>query len=102
VTFPRKLDVKRLRATLSKTMREAMKDPSPKGTLARPESILIEAAKTTVFLSGDSAGLGAVAAALRRTVPDATVSRASRKDATRPPARMGRSRAPNPRARRRR
>lgn len=85
ITFGRKLDVKRLRAALSRTMREAMKNPSPKAAPARVESILIETDKTTVFLSGNRPGLNAVAVALRTSCSDVNISKASRDDVVRPP-----------------
>jgi hypothetical protein len=85
VTFARKLDVKRLRVALARTMRESMKNPSPSATLARVESVFIQADKTTVLLSGDPAGLNAVGVALHRSFPDANVSRASRRDVMRRP-----------------
>jgi hypothetical protein len=100
VTFDRKLDVKRLQAVLSKTMREAAGDPSPDASLARPERIWIEADRTTVFLSGDAGGVEAVGAALRKTFPEAKLSMASREDAACPPASMPQQRAQTPRSRR--
>ena len=83
--FDRKLDVKRLRAALTRTMREAMKNPLSGAALARVESILIEPNKTTIFLSGSRPGLEAVAKALRSTFSDVNISKASRNDAVRPP-----------------
>jgi hypothetical protein len=85
ITFGRKCDVKRLRATLSRTMREVMKNPSPNAAPARVESILIETDETTVFLSGNRPGLNAVAAALRRSFSDVIISKASRDAVVRPP-----------------
>src|SRR5438128_2004020 len=84
LTFGRKLDGKRLQAELSKTMREAVKNPSTAAS-ARVESILIEADETTVVLSGNHAGLEAVTGALRSSLPYVTVSEARRDDAMRPP-----------------
>lgn len=83
--FGRKLDVKRLRAALSRTMREAFKNPSRGAAPARVESILIETNETTVFLSGNRRGLDAVAVALRGTFSDVHISKASQKDAVRSP-----------------
>jgi hypothetical protein len=85
VTFGRKLDLRRLRAALSQTMREVMKDTPPKAVPVRLESILIETDKTTVFLSGNGPGLNAVAVALRRNFSDVRISNTSRDDAVRPP-----------------
>ena len=85
VAFGRKLDVKRLHATLARTMRETAKDPAPEAAPARLESILIEAKATTVYLSGNDAGLDAVAAALRGTVPGTRISTVSRAEARRTP-----------------
>jgi hypothetical protein len=85
VTFDRKLDIKRLQAILSQTMREAMKNPSPQAALARVESIFIESERTTVYLSGNGAGLNAVSTALRTSYPKANISKATRADTARPP-----------------
>lgn len=85
ITFDRKLDVKRLVATLARTTRHMAKDPTPDAGPARLESVLIEADKTTVYLSGNGAGLDAVATALYATARGAKVAKASRADATRPP-----------------
>jgi hypothetical protein len=100
VAFDRKLDVKRLRAALSKTMRGSMKNPLPEATVVRPESIRIERDRTTVFLSGDAGGLEAVAAALRTTFPDARVTPTTREEAERPPAAMTGSSPPGRKSRR--
>jgi hypothetical protein len=85
VTFDRKLDVKRLRAALARSMRETAKDPKAEAAPPRLESVLIRAKETTVYLSGNGAGLDAVATALRSSVPGSKVSKASRADAMRPP-----------------
>jgi glycerate-2-kinase len=85
VTFDRKLDVKRLQAILSQTMREAMKKPSPQAAPARVESILIQSGETTVYLSGNGAGLDAVAEVLRSQVSKVNISKATRADTARPP-----------------
>jgi hypothetical protein len=85
VAFGRKLDVKRLQATLARAMRETAQDPAPEAAPARLESILIEANATTVYLSGNDAGLDAVATALRGSVPGVRTSTASRADARRMP-----------------
>jgi hypothetical protein len=83
--FGRKLDVKRLRAALSRTRREELKNPSPQAALVRVESILIKADETTVFLSGNRPGLDAVVVALRSTFSNIKTSEASRDEAGRPP-----------------
>ena len=86
VTFDRKLDVKRLQASLSQTMREVGAKPSPEGAPARVESVLIESNKTTVVLSGNRPGLDNVASALRSTFSYAKVSKpAKKKIVLRPP-----------------
>ncbi len=86
VTFGRKLDVKRLRSALSQTMREMAKDPAPEAAPARLESVLIQPNETTVYLSGNGAGLNAVAAAVGSRFSGAKVARARRVDVMRPPA----------------
>lgn len=85
VTFDRRLDVKRLRAALARTMREIAKTAQPGGAAPRLESILIREGETTVYLSGNGPGLEAVATALRSSVPGSAVSKATRTDARRPP-----------------
>ncbi|HZD52905.1 MAG TPA: hypothetical protein VE175_07640 [Woeseiaceae bacterium] len=85
VAFGRKLDVKRLQATLAKVMREAGKDPAPEAAPARLESIVIEPKSTTVYLSGNDAGLSAVAAALRGTVEGTRISTVTETEAKRMP-----------------
>jgi uncharacterized protein len=85
IRFGRQLDTTRLRAVLSQTMRETAKDPAPQAAPARLESVLIEPQETTVYLSGNGAGLNAVAAALRNDFPAARISKARPADAKRPP-----------------
>lgn len=85
VVFGRKLDVKRLQATLAKAMRETAKGAAPEAAPARLESILIEPTTTTVYLSGNDAGLDAVAAALRGTVEGTRMSTSTRAQARRMP-----------------
>lgn len=87
VTFGRKLDVKRLRAALARTMREMAKDPAPEAAPARLESVLIEPGETTVYLSGNGPGLDAVAKAVLSDLSGVKVTRARRADARRPPSR---------------
>jgi hypothetical protein len=75
-------------------MRETAKDAAPEAAPARLESIFIEAKATTVYLSGNDAGLDAVAAALRGTVPGTRISNVSRAEARRtPPALRPRKRS---------
>src|SRR5262245_46104892 len=94
-TFPRKLDVKRLKAALSTTMRDLMKTSSPGAAPVRPERILIETHKTTVFLSGNRPGLDAVGVAIRRHFSDVYILNASREDLVRPPQLSGSQTAGN-------
>jgi len=83
----RKLDVKRLQAALFQTMQEMAKNPASAGAPVRVESVLIEPQQTTVYLSGNSPGLGAVVNAVRSNYSDVKVSKARRADAIRfPPA----------------
>lgn len=81
VKFGRKLDVKRLLAALSKTMRELAKDPAPDAAPARLESVLIEKGQTTVHISGNRAGVTAVTKSLKQRYSKATVSKSSREKA---------------------
>jgi hypothetical protein len=85
ITVGRQLEATQLRAVLSQMMRETAKDPAPQAAPARLESVLIAPQETTVYLSGNGAGLNAVATALRNVFPDARISKASPTDAKRPP-----------------
>jgi hypothetical protein len=81
----RKLDVKRLRAALFRTMQEMAKNPASEAAPVRLESVLIEPQQTTVYLSGNSPGLDAVVNAVRSNFSDVKVSKARRADARRLP-----------------
>jgi hypothetical protein len=70
-----------LRATLSRTMEEARNRPSTTASTWRVESILIEAERTTIVVSGNRAGLVAAATALKKHSTDVRVAKASVKDA---------------------
>jgi hypothetical protein len=85
VTFGRGLSIQRLKAALARTTKDMMKNPGADAAPARVERVLVEGDQTTVYLSGNGAGLNAVAAALQRGFPEATVSTASPDDVERTP-----------------
>jgi hypothetical protein len=87
-TLDRKLDVKRLHAALREATREMAKDPTPEAAPARLESVLIEPTGTTVYISGNSAGLNAVASAVRSRFSAVKITNARRGDAKRMPRRQ--------------
>jgi hypothetical protein len=90
IKFGRKLDVKRLRSLLARTMRETSKNPVSEEAPVRLESVFIEQKATTVYLSGNEVGLDAVAAALRSGKADARTSKVSRDDARQIPRALSR------------
>lgn len=83
VKFGRKLDEKRLLATLSTTIRDIAKDPAPEAAPVRLESILIEEDKTTVHISGNGPGLDAFTGSLRKRHSKVKIAKSSRKNALR-------------------
>lgn len=85
VVFSRKLDVKRLQAVLLRAMRATENDPAADAAPARLESILIEPKATTVYLSGNDAGLAAVATALRSSVPGTRISTVNQSETKKTP-----------------
>ena len=89
VTFERELDVKKLQAVLAKTMRTVLADTGTEAAPARLESVLMEPARTTVYLSGNGPTLDAVARAVCANHKGVEVAKATREDARRLPAAAG-------------
>ncbi|MCI0571135.1 MAG: hypothetical protein L0Y66_10310 [Myxococcaceae bacterium] len=87
----KRLDEKRLRALLSKTMREMVKAPAPDAGLTRLEGIQILSDQTVVFLSGNAAGLATMTRALQDAMRDVDVAKARRSDVFRLPRIRGRT-----------
>lgn len=89
LTFSRQLEAKQLQAILRKTMREVESNIAADVGLARLESVLITPKETTVYISGNRAGLDAIGKAVRGLSAGTKVAKARQADAKRPPRQLG-------------